>query len=113
MQPLISHNLLNGIKILTNAVRAFTNRCIIGLQANAEHCEAAVEQNLSLATALAPVIGYDKAAKIAKEAHRTGQTVREVAMAWEVLEPEKLDMLLDPYRMTTSFPPLSENEETF
>jgi fumarate hydratase, class II len=113
MQPLIAHNLLNSIKVLTNAVQAFTTRCIIELQANADHCERSVEHNLSLATALAPVIGYDKAAKIAKEAHRTGQTVRQVAMAWEVLEPEKLDLLLDPYRMTTSFPPSRDNEETF
>ncbi len=103
MQPLIAHNLLNGIKILNNALQAFTTRCIIGLQANAEHCETAVERSLSLATALAPVLGYDEAAKIANEAHRTGQTVRDVALAWEVLEPEKLDMLLDPYRMTTRF----------
>jgi fumarate hydratase class II len=103
MQPLIAHNLLNGIKILNNAVHLFITHCIIGLQANAERCEAAVERNLTLATALAPVIGYDKAAKIAKEALRTDQTVREVALAWEVLEPEKLDKLLDPYRMTTRF----------
>jgi fumarate hydratase class II len=109
MQPLIAHNLLNGIKILNNAIQAFTTRCIIKLQANDEHCEASVERSLSLATALTPVIGYDKAAKIAKEAHRTGQTVRDVALAWEVLEPEKLDMLLDPYRMTTCFVSSEDN----
>lgn len=100
MMPLIAHNLLEGIAWLANAVRMFTTRCLIGLEADDAHCNTTVARNLSLATALAPVIGYDRAAEIAKEAYRIGQTVREVALAWTVLPPADLDALLDARRMT-------------
>ncbi|MBN2003341.1 MAG: class II fumarate hydratase [Anaerolineae bacterium] len=100
MMPLIAHNLLEGIAWLSNAVRTFTARCLAGLEADAAHCSATVARNLSLATALAPVIGYDRAAEISKEAYRTGQTVREVALAWAVLPAAELDVLLDARRMT-------------
>ncbi len=100
MMPLIAHNLLEGIAWLANAVRMFTTRCLASLEADAEHCDATAARNLSLATALAPVIGYDRAAEIAKEAYRTGQTVREVALAWSVMPPAELDVLLDARRMT-------------
>ena len=64
------------------------------------HCRETVERSLALATALAPAIGYDRAAEISREAHRTGRTVREVAEEWNVLPPEELDAALDAYRMT-------------
>jgi fumarate hydratase class II len=67
-----------------------------------------VEQSLAMVTALAPVIGYDKAANIAKEAFTTGKTVREVALAYQVLPPEKLAKILDPWRM--SEPGIPERE---
>ena len=85
---------------MANIVRAFTDRCIIGIEANEERCRETVERNLALATALAPVIGYDKAAEISEEAYRSGRTLREVALDWEVLPPKELDTLLDPYKMT-------------
>jgi fumarate hydratase, class II len=59
-----------------------------------------VEQSLAMVTALAPVIGHDRAAKIAKEASTSGKTVREVALAHKILSPEKLARILDPWRMT-------------
>jgi fumarate hydratase, class II len=59
-----------------------------------------VEQSLAMVTALAPVIGHDRAAKIAKEAFTSGKTVREVALAHKILPPEKLARILDPWRMT-------------
>jgi fumarate hydratase class II len=59
-----------------------------------------VERSLALATALAPAIGYDRAAEVAKEARRSGRTVRQVAQAWEVLSPAELDAALDVRRMT-------------
>ena len=85
---------------MANIVRAFTDRCIIGIEADEERCRETVERNLALATALAPVIGYDKAAEISEEAYRSGRTLREVALDWEVLPPKELDTLLDPYKMT-------------
>jgi len=100
MMPLIAHNVLNAIALLANAVQVFADRCIAGLEADAGRCNETVERNLALATALAPTLGYDKAAEIAKEAQSTGKTVREIALAWDVLPAETLAALLDPYRMT-------------
>ncbi len=100
MMPLIAHNILTAIALLANAARIFTDRCVAGLEADADRCRETVERNLALATALAPALGYDKAAEIAKEAQSTGKTVREIAEAWDVLPTEALAALLDPYRMT-------------
>jgi fumarate hydratase class II len=100
MMPLIAHNLLGSVEVLANGARAFADRCVVGIEANEERCRQAVERGLALATALAPVIGYDRAAEISKEAHRTGRTVREIALEWEVVPPEELDAILDPVRMT-------------
>ena len=94
-QTVIAHNLLTSIRLLSNAARAFTDTCVVGLAVNRERCEQIVEQSLSMVTALAPRIGYDKAAAIAKEAHETGQTVREVCLARQVLPEDELAKLLD------------------
>lgn len=100
MMPLLAHNLLTGIRLLTNALNLFTERCLADLEANVSRCEETVERNLALATALAPALGYDRAAEIAKEAQNSGRTVREVARAWQVLPEDELSLLLDPLRMT-------------
>ncbi len=100
MMPLFAYNLLDGIELLSNAARVLVDRCIVGLTADAARCRETVERNLALATALAPEIGYDKAAEIAKVAQQTGQTVREVALAREILPRETLERLLDARRMT-------------
>jgi fumarate hydratase class II len=100
MLPVMAHNLLESIELLTHAVENFTRQCLTGIEANAERCSSLIEQSLALCTALAPVIGYDAAAKIAQEAHRTGKTVREIAMAKKVLPEEKLKAILDPWKMT-------------
>ena len=100
MMPLLAHNLLGSIALLANATRAFTDRCVKGLEADEARCRDTVERSLALATALAPRIGYDAASEIAGEAYRTGRTVREVALERGVLPPEELDALLDPRKMT-------------
>ncbi len=102
MLPLMAHNLLRGITWLANAVRAFTERCVTGLEADAERCYALVERNLALATALTPLIGYDAAASLAQEAYRSGRTIKEVAIERGVADPETLERLLDPLRLTTN-----------
>jgi len=71
-----------------------------GVEANRERCESLVEQSLSMVTSLAPLIGYDKAAEIAKESVKTGRTVRELATEKNVLPPDALQKALDPRRMT-------------
>ena len=98
MMPVIAYNLLQSIELLTNATRVFMLRCVNGLEADVERCEGNVERSLALCTALAPVIGYDEAARIAKLASESGRTVREVALEISGLNEEKLDELLDPRR---------------
>ncbi len=98
--PVIAHNLLQSIELLANVSRVFADRCIAGIQANAERAQQLVEQSLAMCTALAPLIGYDMAAAIAGEAHASGRTVREVALEKGVLDPEELERALDPRRQT-------------
>jgi len=104
MMPLLAYDLLRSMEWLANGVRAFTDRCVVGIEANEERCRDMVRRTLALATALAPVIGYDAAAELAKEAHRTGRTVRDVAQERGPeslgLSSDELDELLAPYRMT-------------
>lgn len=99
MLPVIAHNLLEEITLLANASANLTTRCVTGIKAT-ERGPELVEKGLMLATALAPEIGYDKAAEIAKEAYRTGKTIRELAREKTDLSEEKLAELLDARRMT-------------
>jgi fumarate hydratase class II len=104
MMPVIAHNLLQSVTILTSACRIFTARCVEGLKADAERCRSTLERNLMLATALAPEIGYDRAAEIAKEAYSSGRTIREVLEAKDVLPRKRIDALLDVMRMVRRKP---------
>ena len=98
--PFTVHNLLDSIRLLANASRVFTDKCVVGIEANKERCAELIEGSLAMCTTLAPIIGYDKAAAIAKEAYATGKTVRQVARAHKVLSDEELDKILDPMAMT-------------
>jgi fumarate hydratase class II len=100
MMPIMALRLLEAIEFTANVVKAFTEKCVVGIEANEERCKEMVEQSLAMVTALAPVIGYDAAAKIAKESYATGKTVREIASAHKILPPDKLAKILDPWRMT-------------
>ena len=100
MIPLIAHNLLQSISLLSNASLAFAEKCVDGIEADREACAATVERSLSMATALVPHVGYDKAAEIAKKAHATGQTVRELATREGVMAADALAHALDPRAMT-------------
>src|SRR4051794_38783321 len=79
MMPVMAYNLLQSIELLSKAARVFADRCAAGIEANRERCESLVEQSLAMCTSLAPIIGYDKAADVAKESFKTGKTVRQVA----------------------------------
>jgi fumarate hydratase, class II len=99
MMPVIAHNLLESIVLLAAAARNFARQCIVGLVAT-ENGPASVERGLAICTALAPEIGYDAAAAIAKEAYRTGRTVREVAREKTQLTEDDLNRILMPDEMT-------------
>jgi fumarate hydratase class II len=100
MLPLMAKNLLEQIGLLANASRNFSEKLVSGLKANRQSIMQMNERSLSMATALVPVIGYDKAAEIAKQAHATGKTVREIVLENKTVSEGKLDELLDLYRMT-------------
>jgi len=100
MMPLMAHNLLQSIELLSRGVRAFDSRCLRGLSADEQGCARQVEQSLAMVTALAPKLGYDRAAALAKEAHRTDKTIRELLEESGELGKEELERLLDPARMT-------------
>jgi fumarate hydratase class II len=99
-KPLIAHNLLFAMQILSNGCRAFADRCVKGLVANRERCEELIEKSLMMCTALAPKIGYDASAKLAQEAYKTGKTVRELAREKKLLSEKELNELLDARKMT-------------
>jgi fumarate hydratase class II len=96
MLPMIAHNLLQSIKLLTNAVRLLADKAIAAMTINAESMAALVEKNPILVTALSPVIGYDRAAQIAKQAYVEGRSVKEVAAATTGLSAAELERLLNP-----------------
>jgi fumarate hydratase class II len=98
--PLIAHNLLESIRLLTSAVRVFTDRCVAGIEANEARCKELIEGSLAMCTSLAPKIGYDKAAAIAKDAYQSGKTVRQIAVKKKVLSEDELNEALDPMSMT-------------
>jgi fumarate hydratase class II len=98
--PVMAHNILESIRLLSNVCNVFTDRCISGLEANRARCQELIEQSLAMCTSLAPLIGYDAAAALAKEAAQTGKTVRQVALEKKVLDEQKLGEVLDPRAMT-------------
>jgi len=100
MMPVIAYDFLQEIQILAGAVRAFSNRCVNGLEADREVCQRHAEMSNALATALAPEIGYARAADIAKKALDMNMTVREAARSENLMSDEKLDSLLNIKRMT-------------
>lgn len=93
MLPLIAHNLLESLSLLTNATVLFHEKCVSGIQANREKCESNIEQSLAMATILVPALGYDRASAIAREAYRSGKTVRQVALEQEVLPRREIERL--------------------
>ena len=90
--------------MLTAAVVVFTERCVRGIEADEENCRRWGERSLGLATALNPVIGYDAAAEVAKEAHRTGRSVPEVVLERGILTADQLARQLDPASLTEPRP---------
>jgi fumarate hydratase class II len=100
MLPLIARNLLESVRLLARVARVFADQAIAGLVANEETCRSYVEISPGMATALNPLIGYDKAAEIAKRAFAERRPVRELAREMTDLSPEQIERALDPRRQT-------------
>ena len=100
MMPVIVHNLLESIRILGNAADNLAEKCVSGIVANEERCRELIELSMAMVTSLAPKIGYDRAAEIAKESARTGKTVRQICLEKKVLPEAELNAALDPVAMT-------------
>jgi len=100
MMPVLAHALLESITLLANIANAFTERCVKGIQVNEERCRELLEKNPSIATALNPYIGYDRAAEVAKKAAKEGRSVRDVALEMELMPENELDEALAVREMT-------------
>ena len=98
-KPMIAYNVLQSIQLLSDSVNAFRENCVVGIHANRERIEKLLHQSLMLVTALAPEIGYDNAAKVAKAAHRNGTTLREEAIRMGHVTGERFDEVVRPERM--------------
>jgi fumarate hydratase class II len=100
MMPVMAHAFLESVTLLANGARAFTDKCVGGIEPNRTRAKELLEKNPSIATALNPYIGYDEAAKIAKQAAKEGRSVRDVVKEKGLLKGAALDQALDVRAMT-------------
>lgn len=100
MMPVLSHSLLESLRLLANVTNVFREKCVTGIKPNIERCNELVEYSMAMVTSLAPIIGYDRASEIAKESAKTGKTVREICREQAVLPDDELTRALDPIAMT-------------
>ncbi len=100
MMPMMAATTLESIALLAQATEAFVDFCALDMEANVGVCEEAVEKSLSMVTSLNPYIGYEKASALAKEAMKTGKTIRQLCVEKKVLPEDQLDEILNPMRMT-------------
>ena len=98
-KPLIIHNILQSINIMSDSSKGFANYCIRGLKANTKRIKSLLDNSLMLVTALTPKIGYDKAGKIAKMAHKNGTTLKEEALKSGLITEKEFDKIVNPKRM--------------
>jgi len=97
--PMMAYNFLQSVRLLADAAVSFSRKCIVGMEPRLENIQGGVERSLMLVTALAPKLGYDTAAAIAKEAHKTGKTLRDVAVGGGHVTDEEFDSIVRPENM--------------
>jgi fumarate hydratase, class II len=97
--PVMAYNFLQSVQLLSDASVSFTDNCVAGIEPRVDNIRAALDRSLMLVTALAPKIGYDNAAKIAKTAHKNGTTLREEAVGGGYVSAEDFDRIVDPKKM--------------
>ncbi len=100
MMPMMAHNVLQSVALLSSSAKNLAERCVDGIEPNTERLNDLAEASIAICTALAPKIGYDKAAALAKKAFASGRPLREVAKEENVLPPDELDRVLDLMSMT-------------
>ena len=98
-KPVIIFNVLHSIRLLADGCRSFTDKCVIGIEADRARIEDLLYQSLMLVTALNPKIGYDNAAKVAKKAYADGTSLKEAAIELDLLTSEEFDQLVRPEKM--------------
>ncbi len=98
-KPVIAYNVLQSIRLISDAAISFTDNCVIGIEPNRDRIEELLENSLMLVTALVPTIGYDNATKIAKLAHENGTTLRQEAVAGGFVTAEEFDQIVLPEKM--------------
>jgi fumarate hydratase class II len=99
MMPVMADAALESVRLLAGATAAFTRLCLAGMEADTATCEAEIERSPALATGLNPYLGYEQAAALAKEALKTGKTVRQLVREKKLLSEEQLEKAFDPRRM--------------
>jgi fumarate hydratase class II len=99
-KPVLAYAMLQSIRLLADVARSFTDNCVVGIEANEARIRELTERSLMLVTALAPTIGYDKAAQVAKAAHANGTTLREEAVRLGFVTEKQFDLLVRPEKMT-------------
>jgi fumarate hydratase class II len=97
--PVMAYNFLQSVQLLADASVSFTDNCVVGIAPRGDNIKAALERSLMLVTALAPKIGYDNAARIAKTAHKNGTTLRQEAVGGGYVSAEEFDRIVDPNKM--------------
>jgi fumarate hydratase class II len=100
MMPIMGHATLESIALLAQGTIAFIDLCAIEMEANVEACEASVEKSLAMVTSLNPHVGYEKAAALAKEAFKSGKTIRQLCLDQKILPEDQLAQALDAWSMT-------------
>jgi fumarate hydratase class II len=97
--PVMAYNFLQSVRLMADAAVSFTDNCVVGIEPRRDNIKAGVERSLMLVTALAPKVGYDNAAKIAKSAHKNGTTLREEALKTRLVTAEEFDAIVRPEDM--------------
>jgi fumarate hydratase class II len=98
-KPVMAYALLQSVRLLADASRSFTDNCVVGIVANEKRIAELMKMSLMLVTALAPKIGYDKAAQVAKTAHKNGTTLKEEALRLGFVTEKEFDELVRPEKM--------------
>ncbi|OYX79375.1 MAG: class II fumarate hydratase, partial [Bradyrhizobium sp. 35-63-5] len=99
-KPLLAYSMLQSVRLMTDVSRSFTEHCVIGIRADEKRIDELMQRSLMLVTALAPKIGYDNAAKVAKTAHANGTTLKEEALRLGFVTADEFDKLVQPAEMT-------------
>ena len=99
-KPLIIHNILQSIEIMSDSAKTFALYCVKGIRADKKRIKSLLDNSLMLVTALAPRIGYDKAASVAKAAHKNGTTLKYEVLKQGLINEKEYDKIMDPLKMT-------------